>query len=112
MVVGPRGSHRSTIAQSSTLRQIGPSLSIDHERAIAPARLTRPKVGRSPEAPQRVDGETIEPSVSLPIANPTSPATTAAVDPAEDPLDPCSRFHGFRVSPPYQHIPAAPAPPA
>ena len=99
-----------TRAQSSTPRQIGPSLSIDHESAIAPARLTRPKVGRSPEAPQRVEGETIEPSVSLPIVNPTSPATTAEAEPAEEPLDPCSRFHGFFVCPPYQRSPCASAP--
>jgi hypothetical protein len=45
------------------------------ESAIAPKRLTRPKVGRIPVVPQRDDGETIEPSVSLPIAKPTQPAS-------------------------------------
>ena len=48
-------------------RQIGPSLSIDQERAIAPVRLTRPKLGRREEQPQRSEGETIEPRVSDPI---------------------------------------------
>jgi len=42
---------------------------------MQPARLTRPNVGRSPLAPHRVHGETMLPSVSLPIVNPASPAT-------------------------------------
>ena len=76
------------MAQSSTLRQIGPSLSIVHDSAIAPVRGTLPKVGRNPVVPQRVDGDDIEPSVSLPIAKPTRPAAVADAGPAEDPLDP------------------------
>ena len=91
-----------TRAQSSTLRQMGPSLSMLQERAMAPARLTRPKVGRRPVAPVRVAGETMEPSVSLPMLKPTSPATVAAAEPAEEPELPCSRFHGLRVRPPNQ----------
>ena len=35
--------------------------------------------------PQRVEGETIEPQVSVPMANATSPAAVAEADPAEDP---------------------------
>ncbi len=85
------------MAQSSAERQIGPSLSRVHDRVIAPARLTLPNVGRSPVAPQRAEGETIEPIVSLPIEKATRPALVAAADPAEDPLDPSSRFHGLRV---------------
>jgi len=81
---------------------MGPSLSILHESAIAPDRLTLPYVGRSPVTPQRVDGDTMEPSVSLPIAKPTNPAAVVAAEPAEEPLEPCSRFQGFRVRPPYQ----------
>ena len=34
------------------------------------------------------DGETIEPSVSDPIANPTQPATVALAEPADEPLEP------------------------
>src|SRR6476659_3117564 len=97
-----------TIAQSSTLRQIGPSLSIVQERAIAPVRGTRPNVGRSPVVPQRVDGDEIEPSVSLPIANPTRPAAVADAGPADDPLEPFRSslgFHGLRVTPPNQRAP-------
>jgi hypothetical protein len=69
---------------------------------MAPDRLTLPYVGRSPVTPQRVDGDTMEPSVSLPIAKPTNPAAVAAAEPAEEPLEPCSRFQGFRVRPPNQ----------
>ena len=60
--------------------------------------------------PLRVDGEMIEPRVSVPMANPTSPAAVAAPEPADDPLAPCSRFHGFRVRPPNQRSPDARAP--
>src|SRR3954467_710292 len=95
----------STIAQSSTLRQRGPSLSIVHDSAIAPVRGTRPKVGRRPVVPQRVDGDEMEPSVSLPIANPTKPAAVADAGPADEPLEPVSTFHGFLVLAPYQISP-------
>ena len=89
---------------------MGPNLSMVQLSAMAPSLLTRPKVGRSPVAPHRVDGETIEPRVSLPIAKGTNPATVADVDPAEDPLLPCSRFQGFLVLPPYHTSPQARAP--
>src|SRR4051812_32918825 len=78
----------STTAQSSTARQIGPILSMLQHKAIAPVRGTRPNVGRRPVVPQRVLGEEIEPSVSVPIANATQPAAVADADPADDPLDP------------------------
>src|SRR3954469_1830240 len=73
----------STSAQSSAERAIGPSLSIVQLRALAPVRGTNPKVGRRPVAPQRVQGELIEPSVSEPMAKATQPAATALADPAE-----------------------------
>src|SRR5256885_8645114 len=63
---------RSTLFPYTTLFRS--SLSIVHDSAIAPVRGTRPKVGRRPVVPQRVDGEEIEPSVSLPTENPTRPA--------------------------------------
>src|SRR5690606_9252413 len=99
-----------TMALSRADREIGPILSIDQLSAMAPCRLTRPKVGRSPVTPFRVEGETIEPRVSVPIAKGTSPALTAEADPAEDPLDPCLRFQGFLVTPPYHTSPIASAP--
>src|SRR6478672_9042937 len=88
------------MASSSALLQIGPALSRLQHNTIAPLRLTVPNVGLKPVAPQRVEGETMEPSVSVPNVNGNKPATTEAADPAEDPLDPCWKFHGFFVSPP------------
>src|SRR5215469_10295459 len=89
---------------------MGPILSIDQESAMAPVRGTRPKLGRRPVVPQRVEGEEMEPSVSDPMANPTHPAAVAEADPADDPLDPCLVFHGLRVIPPNQRSPCASAP--
>src|SRR6056297_3174905 len=99
-----------TSAQSRAERAMGPSLSIDHERAIAPVRLTAPNVGRCPVTPHRVEGDTIEPSVSDPIANGTQPADTAAAGPADEPLEPWSRFQGFFVVPSNHTSPHASAP--
>src|SRR5262249_30180823 len=100
----------NTSAQSSIDRQMGPSLSMVQARAMHPARLTRPKVGRNPLAPHWVHGETMLPSVSVPMAKPTSPATTADADPADEPLEPCFTFHGLRVLPPNHWSPMASAP--
>ncbi len=77
---------------------------------MQPARLTRPNVGRKPDAPQARQGETMLPSVSDPMANPTSPAAAAEADPADDPLDPSRGFQGLRVIPPCQRSPIARAP--
>src|SRR3954449_1488851 len=78
--------------------------------AIAPARLTRPKLGRSPVTPQRADGEMIEPQVSVPMVKPASPAAVGAPGPADEPLDPSARFQGFLVVPPNQTSPQASSP--
>ena len=67
---------------------------------MAPRRETRPKVGRMPVVPQRFEGETIEPSVSVPMEKPTNPAAVADAEPAEEPEEPSSGFHGFRDVPP------------
>ena len=100
----------STSAQSSTVRQIAPILSNDQHSAMAPVRATRPNVGRSPVAPQRIQGETMEPSVSVPRLNPNRPAAVPAADPALDPLEPFSRFQGLLVRPSNQRSPYANAP--
>jgi hypothetical protein len=55
---------------------------------MAPALLTLPNVGLSPVTPHLVQGETIDPQVSVPIEKATRPADVADADPAEDPLDP------------------------
>src|SRR5262249_37583432 len=85
----------STIAQSSTPRAIIPTLSIDQERVITPFRLTRPKVVRNPVTRHRVEGSTIEPIVSVPMAKPTRPAEVAAAGPQDDPPLLVVGSHGF-----------------
>src|SRR5216683_8174262 len=100
----------STNNASSTPRVMGPSLSNDQHSVIAPVRGTRPYVGRSPVSPQRMEGPTMLPPVSLPIAKPTSPAAVAAPGPALDPDDPSSSNHGFMVWPPNQMSLSASAP--
>jgi len=89
---------------------MGPILSMDQLRAMAPARETRPNVGRSPVTPQRVHGETMEPHVSVPMAKPTRPAAVAEAEPADEPLEPSFRFQGLRVWPPNQTSPHASSP--
>ena len=99
-----------TRAQSSAERHMGPILSMVQLRVIPPYRLTRPKVGRRPVTPLRVEGEMIDPRVSVPMENPTRPAAVAAPGPADEPLEPCSVFQGLRVRPPNQRSPDARAP--
>src|SRR6516164_6705938 len=85
----------NTMAQSSTVRQIGPILSMDQLRAMAPVRLTRPKVERRPVTRQTVQGDQIDPYVSVPMANATRPADVAEAGPAEEPLLPSLVFQGL-----------------
>src|SRR5471032_1322864 len=99
-----------TRAQSSTARQMGPSLSMVHESAMAPVRGTKPNVGRNPVAPQPVDGDEMDPRVSDPMAKATHPAAVADEEPADDPLEPCCVNHGLRVMPPNHLSPMASAP--
>src|SRR5512146_48609 len=96
-----------TIAQSSAVRQIGPSLSVVHDSAMAPVRGTRPKLGRNPDTPQVRDGDVIEPFVSEPMLKPTQPAAVADAGPADEPLEPVSGFHGLRVRSFHQRSPCA-----
>ncbi len=98
------------IAQSCADREIGPALSIDQESVMHPARLTAPKVGLKPVTPQRAEGAMIDPNVSVPMAKATNPAEVAEADPADEPLAPCFRSHGFFVFPPNQTSPLASAP--
>src|SRR2546425_7308190 len=102
-----------TISQSRAKRAIGPSLSSDHDSAIAPCRDTRPNVGRSPETPQKEDGQRIDPQVSEPMANGTSADATAAPAPDDEPHVQRSRFQGLWAAPvsdasPFEY----PSPPA
>src|SRR5262245_32919618 len=90
-----------TRAQSSIVRQIGPTRSCDQASTIPPYRLTRPKVGRSALSPHSRAGDTIDPDVSVPIANATHPAAVADAGPADEPLEPRRTSHGLLVRPRY-----------
>ena len=83
---------------------------MDQHRAIVPWRETRPNVGRSALVEQATEGDTIEPSVSVPMANATPPAAVADAEPAEDPLEPRVVSQGLRVRSPNHTSPHASAP--
>src|SRR5512132_1285816 len=100
----------NTTAQSSALRQIGPILSVVQSSAIAPARDTRPNVGRKPLTPHVPAGDVIDPFVSEPMLKPTQPAAVADAGPADEPLEPVSGFQGFRVRSANQRSPCASEP--
>src|SRR5579884_1115753 len=89
----------NTMPQSSADLQIGPILSSVHDSAIAPCRLTNPYVGRNPVQPQKALGVRIDPDVSDPRANVTSPAATALAEPLDEPPDQRVRSQGFRPGP-------------
>ncbi len=55
------------------------------EIGITPARLVSPTVGLMPTTPQSEDGQTIEPSVSVPRAAAQRLAATAAAEPELEP---------------------------
>src|SRR5438034_6931278 len=65
-----------------------------------PLRLRSPSVGLMPTSAALLEGETIEPSVSLPIATAQSEAAAAAAEPELDPDGLRSRAYGFFVWPP------------
>src|SRR5204862_3377915 len=90
----------STTPQSSAVWARGPSLSIVALSVIAPWRLTRPNVGRRPVTPQNAAGYWIDPQVSDPSVNGSSPAATAAAEPLEDPPDQRDGSQGDRPDEP------------
>src|SRR4051812_9805994 len=49
--------------------------------------------------PLNDDGHTIEPQVSVPMANPANPAETMAPEPLEEPHVQHPSFHGFLAAP-------------
>ena len=74
------------------------------------ASLTRPKVGLRPTTPHRAEGMRIEPPPSAPMAIGTSPAATAAAEPAEDPPVACPGSQGLRTNPVIGFMPVTPRP--
>src|SRR6478752_547141 len=65
-----------------------------------PARLKRPSVGLMPTSDSLLDGDTIDPSVSLPTATAQRFAAAAAPDPELDPDGLRSSAYGFFACPP------------
>jgi hypothetical protein len=58
----------STATASATVRAIGPAVSCVCAIGMIPERLTRPRVGLIPTRQVLFAGDTIDPSVSVPIA--------------------------------------------
>src|SRR3954464_2004294 len=79
---------------------MGPAVSWLCAIGMMPVRLTRPSVGLMPTSDALVDGETIEPSVSVPPAAAPRLAAMAAPEPELDPDGLRSSAYGFRVCPP------------
>ena len=71
----------SVWAQSVTVREMGPAVSIDQLAPNTPCRLTRPKVGRMPTRPQKAAGPRMLPPVSSPREVAQRNAAVAAPEP-------------------------------
>src|SRR5258708_2861219 len=103
-VAGARGSAPtsapSTAAASATVRPCGPTVSWLCETGTTPARLVRPTVGLMPTTPFALEGQTIEPSVSVPSATAHRLAETATAEPELEPHGLRSSTYGFRHWPP------------
>ncbi len=72
-------------AASATVRVIGPGASWLWAMGTIPVVGSRPRVGFSPTTPFIEDGQTIDPSVSVPTAAAANPDATAAAEPALEP---------------------------
>src|ERR1700748_3664422 len=88
------------MAASFTVRVIGPAVSCVLDIGIMPVRLHKPTVGFIPTNPLTDDGETTDPSVSVPIAIAQRFAAAAEPEPALDPLGFLSKIYGHLVCPP------------
>ena len=87
------------MAQSDTVREMGPAVSIDHAAACIPYRLTRPQVGRMPTRPQKVAGPRMDPPVSSPREVAHRKAAVAAPEPLLEVPGLRSRSQGLRGRP-------------
>src|SRR5205814_10244233 len=83
-----------------TVRAIGPAVSCVCEMGMMPVRLSSPTVGLMPTMPLMDEGETIEPSVSVPTATAHRFAATATPEPELDPDGLRSSAYGLCVWPP------------
>src|SRR6266581_7065580 len=106
LVAGSRGSGVlctiavNTVAASTTVRAWGPTVSCVCEMGITPARLVRPTVGLMPTTPLTFAGQTMLPSVSVPMLTAAKLAATATADPVLEPQPLRSSEYGLAVSPP------------
>src|SRR5215813_14918707 len=82
------------------LRVIGPAVSCWAEIGTTPVRLTRPSVGLIPTSSFVPEGQTIEPSVSVPMVTVARSAAAATADPLEEPHGLRSNTYGLFVWPP------------
>src|SRR5438128_3580756 len=94
-----------TAAASATVSACGPTVSWECEMGITPPRLTRPTAGLIPTTPFAVAGQTIEPSVSVPIDTAVRFADGAAPDPELEPQGLRSSAYGLLHWPPRPHHP-------
>src|SRR5512145_2810866 len=103
-VAGSRGSTPartlSSAAASATVRHIGPAVSWLCAIGMMPARETRPTVGLMPTSELADDGQTMEPSVSVPMPAAARFAAMAAPVPELEPQALRSRAYGFLQRPP------------
>src|SRR5690606_32444977 len=90
----------SRIAASATVRVIGPAVSCECAIGMIPDRLTSPTVGLIPTMPLALEGQTMDPSVSVPTAAAARLADTATPLPELDPHGLRSSTYGFFTWPP------------
>ena len=85
------------MAASSTVRDMGPTWSMDHDPAATPYRLTLPQLGLSPDSPHQAAGRRIEPPVSSPNDVAHRKAAVAEPDPPLEPPVNLLRSQGLRL---------------
>src|SRR6185312_3354521 len=95
----PAAAPRRTAA-SVTLRAIGPAVSWLALIGTTPLRLHSPSVGLIPTSSLAPDGQTTEPSVSVPTAATARSAAAATPEPELEPHGLRSRTYGMFVWPP------------
>ena len=96
----------SAIAQSASVRAIGPGWSRLPLSGKTPRSGSAPRVGLIVEVPDRADGMRSEPAVSVPVASGIMPAASAAAEPPLEPPGVRSSAHGlptWSVEPPAAH---------
>src|SRR5919106_3374486 len=87
------------IAQSKTVRERGPTVSMDQEAPNTPYRLTLPQLGRMPTSPQKAAGPRMEPPVSSPREVEHRKAAVAAPEPLLEVPGLRDRSQGLRGRP-------------